>query len=508
MRATLSPRSRPKKGFSRLGLILVVSFASVASAQEDPGASLSKQFREAAEGALPAVVGIRSIGGPVIEPPGLIPPFLPGLRMPEIPTIGPAGSGATGLVINAEKGTILTTNHALGDLPTIEVILPDGRSRRPSQVSRDPRSDLAILTIDPEGLDLAEATWGDSEALQVGDWVLAIGHPWGLDGTVTSGIVGGKGRSINPGQYEDLIQTDAAMYPGSSGGPLVDLQGRVVGIATAVQGRSGHRAGIGFAIPASRARRVAEDLAEFGHVRRAYIGVHLESLSPEAIAERGQRPGVRIIGIASGVPAEAAGLQVGDRILRVGDRAIGSFADLQAVVEFAPIDEPLSLTIDRDGEEQAIEVRPAAVPEAGEPLGGRRPATPRVQPRRESRLRPRASEEAATENFPELGLRLGESAQRSQARRSGEGSESQGVMIIEVQSDGPADRAGLRAGMRIISLGETEITTLDEARQTLTDRDPEADLVIQIRQGSRDGYRVIQGEPAQGQPDDKGRGPE
>src|SRR5262249_37040104 len=159
-----------------------------------------------------------------------------------------------------------TNDHVVPAFGRVLVVLSDGRERVVTQVRRDPRSDLALLTIDPRALGLQQADWGDSEALETGDWVLAIGQPFGLSGTVTAGIVSGKGRGLGMSQYEDMIQTDAAINPGNSGGPLVNLKGEVVGINTAIKTLNGGYEGVGFAVPASRARRVASDLAEFGQV--------------------------------------------------------------------------------------------------------------------------------------------------------------------------------------------------------------------------------------------------
>src|SRR5205807_1653836 len=155
-----------------------------------------------------------------------------------------------------------TNDHVIQGAREVQVTLPDGRTRVASKVKRDPKSDLALLVIDPEGLSQAE--WGDSEVLDTGDWVLAVGHPFGLSNTVTAGIVSGKGRGIGMAMYEDLLQTDAAINPGNSGGPLVNLKGEIVGINSAIKTMGGGYEGVGFAVPSSRARRVAADLAEHG----------------------------------------------------------------------------------------------------------------------------------------------------------------------------------------------------------------------------------------------------
>jgi serine protease Do len=376
--------TRPRLVAWPLAAALVSGLAVPASGQ-DEARQLSARFREAAERVLPAVVTVRS-GGEIA-------------LAPRFPRPGPRGDvpfpmgrqAASGLVVDAERGLVLTTDHALIGAPNVRVILPDGRARRASKVARDPRSDLALVTIEPEGLDVS-AEWGDSEALGIGDWVLAIGQAFGFEGTVTAGIVSGTGRSLGEGQG-DLIQTDAAIQPGHSGGPLIDLDGRVVGICLAIGSRSGLAEGVGLCIPAARAKRIAEDLAEHGRVRRAYLGVRIEEPTPELVAERGRLAGVRVGAVVSPGPASEAGIEPGDLILRVGDRPVTSTADLQARVEFAPIGEPLGLTIRRGEEERTLEVRPE---EMAETVGGViEPILPGGPAGIRQRLRPRFEIESA-----------------------------------------------------------------------------------------------------------------
>ena len=207
-----------------------------------------------------------------------------------MPRPTPREPGGSGVVIDAARGLVLTNDHVVQGAQQVVVVLGNGRERPVKQVWRDPKSDLALLSGRPRGL--VQADWGDSDALDTGDWVLAIGQPFGLSGTVTAGIVSGKGRGIGIALYEDLIQTDAAINPGNSGGPLVNLKGEVVGINTAIKTLGGGYEGVGFAVPASRARRVAADLAEFGRVRRAYLGVTIRPVdAADGRAARRRRRG-------------------------------------------------------------------------------------------------------------------------------------------------------------------------------------------------------------------------
>ena len=247
--------------------------------------SLSASFRKAARKVLPAVVTVRPIG-PIaavepVDPAISRAPTLPHLIVPGLsppPRAVPPRERGLGGGDRRRQGFVLTNDHVVDGASRVVVILPDGRERPVKQIRRDPKSDLALLSIDPEGL--SQAAWGDSDALDIGDWVLAVGQPFGLSDTVTAGIVSGKGRGVGVALYEDLIQTDAAINPGNSGGPLVNLKGEVVGINTALKTIGGGYEGVGFAVPASRARRVAADLAEFGRVRRAYLGVTIGPRRP------------------------------------------------------------------------------------------------------------------------------------------------------------------------------------------------------------------------------------
>lgn len=340
-------------------LALLLAVGSPCLGQSEAKA-LSRAFRKAAMPVLPAVVTIRGQGG--VAPVTPLPGFLaPGVLYPG--RDGVPDAGGSGVVIDAARGYILTNDHVVPDAPRIVVILADGRQRNVKEVRRDPRSDLALLLIDPEGLGLAQVEWGDSDALDLADWVLAIGQPFGLPGTVSAGIVSAARRGFGPLGYDDLIQTSAAINPGSSGGPLVDLDGHLVGINVAIKTLSGGYEGVGFAVPASRARRVANDLAEFGRVRRSYLGISTEPTDPDRI-----RPaGVVVSSIASESPAEGADLKLGDVIVKIGDRPATTPGAVRVAVEFAPTGQPLTLTILRDGQTREVAVKPAPLPDESRP---------------------------------------------------------------------------------------------------------------------------------------------
>jgi len=474
--------------------------------------SLSAGFRTAARRVLPSVVTVKAEGrpspfegGPPGGPGGLLPPG-------PVPDATPRPAGGSGVVINAEKGYVLTNDHVVQGSPKVVVILDDGRERPVSQVRRDPKSDLALLIID--GKDLTQAEWGDSEALDIGDWVLAVGQPFGLSGTVTAGIVSGKKRGIGVAMYEDLIQTDAAINPGNSGGPLINMKGELVGINTAIKTLNGGYEGIGFAIPAARARRVVADLVEHGRVRRSYLGIQIGPVDQDQAERLGQPRAVQVNGVAPDSPASSAGLIRGDVILSVDGEPVAGVSALQSAIEFAATDQPLTLTIERDGERKEVKVTPRAQPEsfglperfdrpeipgprggpgAEPPLefgpGARRPARPRGS--RDELVEPRETRFLQVDvPFPVLGLRLSDPSAEL-GRRFRLAHPPHGVRIVGVERGGPADRGGLEPGMLLTRIGDRDVENLEDVRKALADAPAGKDMVIRILRGAKAEVRVI-----------------
>ena len=334
---------------------------------------LSRAFRQAAEDALPSVVTLitkvkpgvardRSDLRRLLEDPRfrrLFPDQLPSESgegdsgAPAIPTA--VGSG---VVIDA-AGIILTNNHVVQGADEIIVRLSDGRELKVTDVKTDPLSELAIVRVTPEaGQPLDVARLGESEPLEIGDWVLAIGSPFELEATVSAGIISGKGRGIDKVRRGKLLQTDAAINPGNSGGPLVNLEGEVVGINTAIASMSGGYQGIGFAIPIDRAKWITQELITHGKVRRAYLGIGIEELMPEAASklQLPPRSGVFVREVAPGSPAEVAGMKVNDVIVEfAGQRTLGP-RDLQDEVEQKPIGSQQTVKVMRGGQAVSLTV--------------------------------------------------------------------------------------------------------------------------------------------------------
>jgi len=263
------------------------------------------------------------------------------------------GSG----VIVDDRGTILTNNHVVEHATEVKVALADGREVPARLVGTDPRTDLAVLRVDPAGL--SHATLGDSDALEVGDIVLAFGNPFGLGGTVTMGIVSAIGRgNLGLADYEDFIQTDAAINPGNSGGALVDTRGRVVGINTAIFSRSGGYQGIGFAIPSTMAREVLEDLLEHGRVVRGYAGLAVQALTPDLARAfgLGDQRGAVVTSLDPSGPSTAAGLKRGDVIVSLRDRPILTDEELRTRLSRLKPGDRAPLGVVRNGRKMSAEI--------------------------------------------------------------------------------------------------------------------------------------------------------
>jgi len=330
---------------------------------EAPGAVRSEavaavSLSAAAQAAAPAVVSISARQAPREHPHVDDPWFHFGDQAPRTPQTG-LGSG----VIISSAGHVLTNHHVIDGAEEIEVQLSDGRQALAQVVGTDPDTDLAVLQIDLPHLPVA--VLGDSDALRVGDAVLAIGNPFGVGQTVTGGIVSALGRTqLGINIFENFIQTDAAINPGNSGGALVDVQGHLIGINTAIFTRSGGFMGIGFAIPTSTARQVLEAIVRDGAVTRGWIGVEPQALTPELAQHFGLRreQGVLIIGVLRNAPAAQAGIRPGDVVLSVAGQPVADVAALLAAVAALPPGQATQVQIERRGEPLTLQVTPGRRP--------------------------------------------------------------------------------------------------------------------------------------------------
>ncbi|GAB4088374.1 S1C family serine protease [Hydrogenophaga soli] len=354
--ATLKPQWLDRR--PRLASVVPVIEAP-ATSSEGPGVSSgATSFRHAAQVASAAVVSIRTSTAPQRHPNSNDPWFRfffgeQGMAQQQ-PQTG-LGSG----VVVSPNGYLLTNNHVIEGADDIEVMFNDGRIVKASVIGTDPETDLAVLKVELDGL--TPVTLGDSDALQVGDPVLAVGNPFGVGKTVTSGIVSALGRSqLGLNTFENFIQTDAAINPGNSGGALVDVHGHLVGINTAIYSRSGGSMGIGFAIPTSTARTVMEAIVQEGKVTRGWIGVEPRDLSPELAETFGLPPqttnGVVIVGVLQNGPAALAGVRPGDLVTQINGHAVDNVPQLLAQVASVKPGSPADLTVLRNGKETHLSV--------------------------------------------------------------------------------------------------------------------------------------------------------
>ena len=361
----------------------------------------------------------------------------------------------SGVIIDAEKGYVVTNSHVVDNADEITVKLTDGREFTAKKLGADEQSDIALLKIDPD--DLKAIPLADSDELRVGDFVVAIGNPFGLSQTVTSGIVSALGRSgLNIGGYEDFIQTDAAINRGNSGGALVDLHGRLVGINTAIFGPNGGNVGIGFAIPSNMMKSLADQIAEYGEVRRGLLGI-VGSDIDAGLAEA-MNANVNIGAFVSEVTPEAAaedaGIEAGDIITEVNGRKINSFLELRARISSMGAGAEVELTLLRKGEEVTVEVV----------LGDATQATVTAQ-----QIHPALEGATLTNGADEAG--------------------NAGVVISDIERNSPAARIGLKPDDVIVGVNRKRTSSVSDFRNALDDAS--GVIALNVKRGNSTLYLVI-----------------
>jgi serine protease Do len=403
--------------------------------------------------------GPRSPGGP--EGPGEDPheffgPFerffegpVPRRRMPQ-------RSLGSGFFFDAD-GYILTNNHVVENADEITVRLHSGDEVKARLVGRDPKTDVAVLKIDAKG-PFPAVEFGDSEALKVGEWVMAIGNPFGLESSVTAGIVSAKGRFIGQGNYDDFIQTDTPINPGNSGGPLIDLRGKVVGINTSIFSRSGGNIGIGFAIPINLAHDLIPDLREKGHVTRGWLGVMIQKVTPD-IAESLGLPaakGALVADVVKGGPAAKAGIKTGDVITAFDGHPVKESTELPLLVARTPVGSDVDVKVLRDGQEQSVAVKIAEMmDEEGE------------EPGKESEAYGLAVQNLTPEIAESLGIPQ----------------DVKGVLVAGVEPGSPGEEAGLRRGDVILEVNRQAVADVDAYSKAVNASGEGKSLLLLVRRG-------------------------
>jgi len=430
-----------------VGLMIGYSFQVASAAVESGVRMIPENFSELAQAVRPGVVNIRTEkdmkdGGPVFRhffgspfetpnPHGNRPGPFSGRNPNHQPKQQSLGSG---FIIDRE-GYIVTNNHVVENADKIRVKLSNGKEFDAKVVGRDPKTDLALIKIKGSD-DLVPIKMGDSEAIKVGSWVVAIGSPFGLEQTVTAGIVSAKGRVIGAGPYDDFIQTDASINPGNSGGPLLNMKGEVVGINTAIIARG---QGIGFAIPINMAQGIVAQLKKDGRVTRAWLGVAIQDLTAEIreYYEAKDQKGVLVTEVYQGNPADKGGIKASDIITAVDGKTVTSARDLSRAIAESPVGKEIPISIVRGGEKETVHVA--------------------LSQRKDADLL--ASRPSNDSN--EFGLQLSELNPET-ARRLGFSKDEIGVLVTQVAPDSRGYKAGMQQGDVVKEINRKPVSTLED----------------------------------------------
>jgi len=394
---------------------------------------------------------------------------MPGQRRPG--HRGPARVLGSGFIIDAE-GFVVTNNHVVEDAAKITVTLTDGRSFEAELIGRDQRTDLALLKVEAEA-PLPFVKLGDSDAVRVGDWVMAVGNPFGLGGTVTAGIVSARGRDLQGGSLIDFLQIDASINRGNSGGPAFSAEGEVIGVNTAIYSPTGGSVGIGFAIPSNVASQVVAELREHGRVERGWLGVRIQPVTPELAEglDLDEPRGALIASVQADSPAAAAGLETGDVVLAWDGQEVEAFKDLSRLVAATTAGETVQVALWRKGTETSVSVVTGELPEEAKVAA----LDDEPRPEKDGLQRPAGTGLTLTDLSPEHRERF----------RLEEGLE--GALIVEVDSSSGAAEQGLRPGDVILSIAQETVESAADAAEAIDEARAEGRKVVTLlasRQGT------------------------
>ncbi|MGE0610368.1 MAG: Do family serine endopeptidase [Pirellulales bacterium] len=451
--------------------------------------ALSKAFRNAAHEAMPSVVTIRTKSQSVQakgrgrrggENPFKGTPF-EDFFSDDMERFGngsqrPQSGVGSGVIID-RTGIVLTNNHVVEGADEVIVRLSDGREYKGTDVKTDPQTDLAIVRIKGEG-DLPFAKMGDSDEMEIGDWVIAVGNPFELETTVSAGIISGKGRELGPGQRTKYLQTDAAINPGNSGGPLLNLDGEVIGINTAIATTTGQFAGVGFAIPINLAKWVTSQLVKTGEVHRAYLGVQIGEITPDLAEKFGVKPnsGVLVGDVLPNAPAAKAGMEEGDVVTAFAGRKVSKPRDLQEAVERCELGSTQKVEVIRDGKPLTLEVAVAELPKDLTPVRGR------------GREDQGDVEEPSLE-YKDMGLSVGALTDEKAKELSYQ--QQSGVLITGVDKDSLAFEKGLREDMLILKVDRQAVTSVEEFEKALEGASLNKGILLQVYTPSGKSFVVL-----------------
>jgi len=439
--------------------ITVVGLAMIVSSAMAQARTAPESFADLAEKLLPSVVNISTTQ--VVQ-------GQPGVEMPMVPPGSPfeeffkeffeknqqqprrqqrrATSLGSGFIIDA-KGYVVTNNHVIQDADEINVVLHDDTRLEATVVGRDPKTDIAILKVEPEGR-LTAVSFGDSDKMRIGDWLVAIGNPFGFGGTVTTGIISARGRDINAGPYDDFLQTDAPINRGNSGGPMFNLEGEVIGIATAIFSPSGGSVGIGFAIPSNSAEPVIRQLLEHGEVRRGWLGVRIQTVTEEIAETLGLKEpiGALVASVIADGPAEKAGIQAGDVIVEFDGKIVEEMRKLPRIVADTEIGNAVPVTVWRKNGEDDFKVDIGILEEPEAEVAARAPAEEST---------------GSSTTIDDLGLTV--AGIDNQLREQYDlGDDIKGVIVTDVNPAGPSAAKGIRDGDVIVEISQDEVNEPSE----------------------------------------------
>ena len=444
-----------------VGMVAVPSFVTPTIASDGP-----PSVADLAERLLGAVVNIstsQTVKG--TEGPGAVP-------MPQLPEGSPfqdffddffknrggdKGGAAqkvqslgSGFVIDAEQGIVVTNNHVIADADDIEVNFSDGITLKAKLVGTDTKTDVAVLKVDPKGHKLTAVKFGDSTKMRVGDWVMAIGNPFGLGGTVTAGIVSARNRDINSGPYDDFIQTDAAINRGNSGGPLFNSNGEVIGINTAIISPSGGSIGIGFSIPSQLAAGVVDQLRQFGETRRGWLGVRIQPVTDDIAESLGMATakGALVAGVIKGGPVDNGTIQAGDVVIKFDGKDIHEMRDLPRVVAESPVGKAVDVVIVRKGVEQTVKVTLGRLEDGEKLASGENGNTDQDN----------GDKAPPVSTASVLGMTVGELNDATR-QKFGIAADVSGVVVTDVAKDSAAAERGIQPGEVITEIAQESVAT-------------------------------------------------
>ena len=440
-------------------------------------------FADQAEALSPAVVNISTTTIVNDGPSADVPQFPPGSPFEDFfRNFGDdnrqrrASSLGSGFIID-DAGIVVTNFHVIENAEEITVTLADETTFVAEVLGQDQKTDIAVLKIDPGKTQLTAVPFGDSDNLRVGDWVLAIGNPFGLGGTVTAGIVSARGRDIGNGPYDDFIQTDASINRGNSGGPLFNLDGEVIGINTAIFSQSGGSVGIGFAISSNLAKRVTQQLAEYGTTRRGWLGVFIQEVTPEIAESLGldEAGGALVSSVNDKSPAKAAGLEPGDVITSFDGKKIDKMRDLPRIVAETDIGATVDVELVRNGSEMTVQVTLGEL-EKAELVG---------------LIGEGEQETGSAESFDKLGFAV-EDLTAALAEEYGLDPETRGVIVTEVVEGGPAFAKGLEVGNIIKRFGQRQVKDAADLAKSVAETQEAGRAGVLLLVGSDGRERFIQ----------------